>query len=68
MSPTALERLALYFGAVRTRQGILARAALGSPGAGDAALAEELASAMIRRAQAGRHDHGRRGAHHLARP
>jgi hypothetical protein len=46
MSPTALERLALYFGAVRTRQGILARAALGTPGAGDAALAEELASAM----------------------
>ena len=46
MSPTALERLALYFGVVRTRQGILARAALGTPGAGDAALAQELARAM----------------------
>jgi Arc/MetJ family transcription regulator len=46
MSPTALERLALYFGVVRTRQGILARAALGTPAAGDAALAQELAAAM----------------------
>ena len=46
MSPTALERLALYFGAVRTRQGILARAALGTTAAGDAALTQELASAM----------------------
>ena len=46
MSPTALERLALYFGAVRTRQGVLARAALGIPGAGDEALARELAAAM----------------------
>jgi Arc/MetJ family transcription regulator len=46
MSPTALERLALYFGAVRTRQGILARAALGTPGTGDAALAQELAGAL----------------------
>jgi hypothetical protein len=46
MSPTALERLALYFGVARTRQGILARAALGTPGAGDAALTQELASAM----------------------
>jgi Arc/MetJ family transcription regulator len=46
MSPTVLERLALYFGMVRTRQGILARAALGTPGAGDAALAQELAGAM----------------------
>jgi hypothetical protein len=46
MSPTALERLALYFGAVRTRQGILARAALGTPAAGDAVLAEELAAVM----------------------
>jgi hypothetical protein len=46
MSPTALERLALYFGVVRTRQGILARAALGTPGAGDPALARELAGAM----------------------
>jgi hypothetical protein len=46
MSPTALERLALYFGAVRTRQGILARAALGTPGTGDAALAQDLAAMM----------------------
>ena len=47
MSPTALERLALYFGAVRTRQGVLARAALGTPGAGDPALAQELTTAMF---------------------
>jgi hypothetical protein len=46
LSPTALERLALYFAEVRTRQGILARAALGTPGAEDAALARELAAAM----------------------
>jgi hypothetical protein len=46
MSPTALERLALYFGMARTRQGILARAALGTPGEGDGALAQELAAAM----------------------
>ena len=46
MSPTALERLALYFGVARTRQGILARAVLDTPGAGDSALAQELASAM----------------------
>jgi hypothetical protein len=46
MSPTPLERLALYFGTVCTRQGILARAALGVTGAGDLALAGELATAM----------------------
>ena len=46
MSPTALERLALYFAAVRTRQGVLARAALGTPAAGDEALARELVDAM----------------------
>lgn len=46
MSPTALERLALYFGVARTRQGILARAALGTPGEGDEGLAQELAAAM----------------------
>jgi hypothetical protein len=46
MSPTALERLALYFGVARTRQGILARAALGTPGEGDEALAQELAATM----------------------
>jgi hypothetical protein len=43
---TPVERLALYFGAMRTRQGILARAALGTPDAGDAELAEELAAGM----------------------
>jgi hypothetical protein len=46
MSPTALERLALYFGVMPTRQGLLARAALGTPGAGDAALARDLAAGM----------------------
>jgi hypothetical protein len=46
VSPTALERLALYFGVARTRQGILARAALRTPGAGDPALAQELAATM----------------------
>ena len=46
MSPTALERLALYFGVMRTRQGILARAALGTPGTGDQALAQELAASL----------------------
>ena len=46
MSPTAVERLGLYFGALQTRQGVLARAALGTPGPGDEALAGELAMAM----------------------
>lgn len=46
MSPTAVERLALYFGALRTRQGLLARAALGTPDPGDEALAQALATAM----------------------
>jgi hypothetical protein len=46
MSPTALERLTLYFGLMPTRQGILARAALGTPGAGDAPLVQELAAGM----------------------
>lgn len=46
MSPTALERLALYFGALRTRQGVLARAAIGAPDAGDEALAHELAGSL----------------------
>ncbi|MFL5515452.1 MAG: hypothetical protein ACJ8DJ_04800 [Gemmatimonadales bacterium] len=43
---TPIERLALYFSATRTRQGILARAALGTPEPGDAALSDELARAM----------------------
>jgi hypothetical protein len=46
VSPNALERLALYFGSLRTRQGILARAALGAPDAADGPLARELAAAL----------------------
>ncbi len=46
MSPTALERLAHYFGDLETRQGILARAALGAPAPGDGTLARDLAGAM----------------------
>ena len=41
---TPIERLERYFGATRTRQGILARAALGAPDPGDPALAGELAA------------------------
>ena len=46
MSPTPRERLAVYFARTRTRQGILARAALGTPDAADHELADELAAAM----------------------
>jgi hypothetical protein len=46
MSPSAVERLALYFGALRTRQGVLARATLGTPGGDDDTLARELAAAL----------------------
>jgi hypothetical protein len=46
VSRSTLERLALYIGPLRTRQGVLARAALGTPGEGDDTLARELASAM----------------------
>jgi hypothetical protein len=46
VSPTPLERLALYFAARRTRQGILARAALGAPPPSDRDLARELAATM----------------------
>lgn len=42
MSPTALERLAVYFGAIRSRQAILARAELGLPAADDPVLAARL--------------------------
>ena len=42
MSPTALERLGLYFDPIRSRQAILARAALGRPAPDDAALARRL--------------------------
>jgi hypothetical protein len=43
VSPTALERLALYFGALRSRQAILARAELDMVDPGDAALSAQLA-------------------------
>jgi hypothetical protein len=42
MTAAAIDRLALYFGPERTRQGYLAREALGRPDAADAALAERL--------------------------
>jgi hypothetical protein len=46
MSPTALERLALYFGAMRSRQGLLARAELGLAAPDDPALAARLAQEL----------------------
>ncbi|HKT61903.1 MAG TPA: hypothetical protein VJQ46_17735 [Gemmatimonadales bacterium] len=46
MSPTAVERLALYFGAMRSRQALLARAELGVADAGDPALAAQLAQEL----------------------
>ena len=42
MIAEAIERLALFFGTERTRQGLLAREALGRTDADDAALAERL--------------------------
>ena len=42
MSDAAIERLALYFGTERTRQGVLARRLLGRLDAADADLAERL--------------------------
>jgi hypothetical protein len=42
MIDAAIERLALFFGTERTRQGLLAREALGRSDAADAALAERL--------------------------
>jgi hypothetical protein len=42
MTPAAIEHLALFFGPERTRQGLLAREALGRPEATDAALAGRL--------------------------
>lgn len=47
MMSSALERLALFFGSEQTRQGVLARAALGHPGRGD----PELRSALLHRLQ-----------------
>jgi hypothetical protein len=44
----AIERLARYFGDAPTRQGILARAALGRPAPDDTALAGRLADAFAR--------------------
>jgi len=41
--PSPTDRLALYFASEETRQGLLARAALGSPAPGDAELARRLA-------------------------
>ena len=46
MSPTPLERLALFFGALPTRQGILARRLLGAEAPDDAALAPALAARL----------------------
>ncbi len=46
MSATPIERLSSYVRGLRTRQGVLARAALGAPGVADDALARELAEAM----------------------
>jgi hypothetical protein len=43
MSPTALERLALFFSAIRSRQALLARAELGRPADDDPELAAQLA-------------------------
>lgn len=42
MTDAAIERLALFFGMERTRQGLLARKALGRPATTDAALVEGL--------------------------
>jgi hypothetical protein len=48
MSAEAIERLALYFGAVPTRQAYLARQALGCPHPGDRALAARLREELAR--------------------
>ncbi|HEY7479944.1 MAG TPA: hypothetical protein VH680_05475 [Gemmatimonadales bacterium] len=45
-STTAIERLALFFGTERTRQALLARAALGQQDAGDPELARQLRSEL----------------------
>jgi hypothetical protein len=47
VSPTALERLGLYFGPIRSRQGILARAELGLPAADDPALARRIVQELM---------------------
>jgi len=47
VSPTALERLALYFGTIRSRQAILARAELGLAAPDDPALARYIAQELM---------------------
>jgi hypothetical protein len=47
MIAAAIERLALFFGPERTRQGLLARKALGRADASDAALAERLRGELV---------------------
>ncbi|MGH7535186.1 MAG: hypothetical protein ACREMG_06335, partial [Gemmatimonadales bacterium] len=46
MIASAIDRLALFFGSEQTRQGVLARAALGKPGAQDARLVRSLVSTL----------------------
>ncbi len=46
VSPTPIERLALYFATRQTRQGVLARRALGAATVEDGELSRELAAAM----------------------
>jgi hypothetical protein len=46
VSPTALERVALYFGALRTRPALLARAELGAEAPEDGALAVRLGAEL----------------------
>jgi hypothetical protein len=46
VSPTAIEQLRLYFGALRTRPGILGRRALGIPEEADEAHARDIVAAM----------------------
>jgi hypothetical protein len=48
MTAAAIERLALFFGPEQTRQGLLAREALGRTDATDAALAERLRGELAR--------------------
>jgi hypothetical protein len=47
VSPTTLERLALFFGPLRSRQALLARAELGVPDAADRALSAHLAGLLV---------------------
>lgn len=46
MSATTIDRLSSYVRGLRTRQGVLASAALGAPDEADEAVARELAEAM----------------------